>query len=223
MDRLVRGRPVLVPGHGGLAPPVRPRRGPGRGDGRAAGRRAAPTAQAYNVMGEDVVSQVGLRRADRGGDRPAGTLRTSTPRLLKARQAGRRFGQNLVYDCHAVHTTTKLRAELGLRPRYSLHAGLAQTWEWYCAKAWLERPSTSRWRTGCSPRSARDARHPRVLPRRRPAPTPDDPAPSRAVRHRGIGGHRSGGGRGIARDRHRLRLGVPASLLAKRHAAPWIR
>jgi nucleoside-diphosphate-sugar epimerase len=35
------------------------------------------------------------------------------------------------YDCHAVYTTTKIRAELGIRPRYSLAAGLAQTYEWY--------------------------------------------------------------------------------------------
>ena len=41
------------------------------------------------------------------------------------------FGQNLVYDCHAVYTTTKIRAELGIRPPYSLAAGLAQTYEWY--------------------------------------------------------------------------------------------
>jgi nucleoside-diphosphate-sugar epimerase len=41
------------------------------------------------------------------------------------------FGQNLVYDCHAVYTTTRVRAELGVRPRYSLAAGLAQTLQWY--------------------------------------------------------------------------------------------
>src|SRR5207237_10195654 len=41
------------------------------------------------------------------------------------------FGQNLVHDCHAVYTTTKIRAELGIRARYSLAAGLAQTYEWY--------------------------------------------------------------------------------------------
>ena len=40
------------------------------------------------------------------------------------------FGQNLVYDCHAVYTTTKIRAELGIRARYSQAAGLAQTYEW---------------------------------------------------------------------------------------------
>src|SRR5439155_18514556 len=41
------------------------------------------------------------------------------------------FGQNLVYDCHAVYTTTKVRRELGIHPRYTLAAGLAQTFEWY--------------------------------------------------------------------------------------------
>ena len=41
------------------------------------------------------------------------------------------FGQNLAYDCHAVYTTTKLRAQLGIRPRYTLASGLAQTFEWY--------------------------------------------------------------------------------------------
>ena len=41
------------------------------------------------------------------------------------------FGQNLVYDCHAVYTTTRIRAELGIRPRYTLASGLAQTFEWY--------------------------------------------------------------------------------------------
>jgi len=41
------------------------------------------------------------------------------------------FGQNLVYDCHAVYTTTRIRHELGIRPRYTLASGLAQTFEWY--------------------------------------------------------------------------------------------
>jgi nucleoside-diphosphate-sugar epimerase len=41
------------------------------------------------------------------------------------------FGQNLVYDCHAVYTTARVRAELGVSPRYTLAAGLAQTLEWY--------------------------------------------------------------------------------------------
>jgi dTDP-D-glucose 4,6-dehydratase len=50
------------------------------------------------------------------------------------------FGQNLVYECHAVHTTHKLRLELGVRPRYTLASGLAQTWKWYRAEGLLERP-----------------------------------------------------------------------------------
>ena len=41
------------------------------------------------------------------------------------------FGQNLVYDCHAVYTTTRLRRELGIRPRYTLASGLTQTFDWY--------------------------------------------------------------------------------------------
>ena len=30
-----------------------------------------------------------------------------------------------------MHTTTRVRGELGLRPRYTLGAGLAQTLSWY--------------------------------------------------------------------------------------------
>ena len=30
-----------------------------------------------------------------------------------------------------MYTTTKIRAQLGLRPRYTLASGLAQTFEWY--------------------------------------------------------------------------------------------
>ena len=61
--------------------------------------------------------------------------------LLKSfDKAGAVFGQNLVYDCHAVHTTTRLRQELGILPRYTLHAALAQTWEWYRREKLVERP-----------------------------------------------------------------------------------
>jgi nucleoside-diphosphate-sugar epimerase len=140
MDRIHRGRPVLVPGHGGwlrqfghvedLAEVMAAL----LGDRRAYG-------QAYNVMGEDVISQVGFVEliAEVIG-RPV-TLRHFDPALLKAfDKPGPVFGQNLVYECHAVHTTTKVRAELGLRPRYTLHAGLAQTWEWYRAQKGTERP-----------------------------------------------------------------------------------
>jgi nucleoside-diphosphate-sugar epimerase len=140
MDRISRGRPVLVPGPGGwlrqfghvedLAEVMATL----LGDPRAYGR-------AYNVMGEDVVSQVGFVEliAEVIG-RPV-TLRHFDAALLKSfDKPGPVFGQNLVYDCHAVHTTTKLRQELGLRPRYTLHAGLAQTWEWYRAQGSAERP-----------------------------------------------------------------------------------
>lgn len=41
------------------------------------------------------------------------------------------FGQNLVYDCHAVYTTSKVRAQLGIRPRFTLASGLAHTLECY--------------------------------------------------------------------------------------------
>jgi nucleoside-diphosphate-sugar epimerase len=139
MDRIGRGQPVLVPGHGGwlrqfghvedLAEVMAAL----LGDRRAYG-------QAYNVMGEDVISQVGFVEliAEVIG-RPV-TLRHFDPALLKSLdKPGPVFGQNLVYDCHAVHTTTKLRT-LGLRPRYTLHAGLAQTWQWFRAQGLAERP-----------------------------------------------------------------------------------
>jgi nucleoside-diphosphate-sugar epimerase len=131
MDRIARGRPVLVPGHGGWL----------RQFGHVEDLADVMVAclgnprtygQAYNVMGEDVVSQVGFVEliAEAMG-RPV-TFRHVDPALLKAQaKPGPVFGQNLVYDCHAVHTTTKLRTELGLRPRYTLHGGLAQTWQWY--------------------------------------------------------------------------------------------
>jgi nucleoside-diphosphate-sugar epimerase len=140
MDRIHRGRPVLVPGHGGwlrqfghvedLAEVMAALLGDPRSHGRA-----------YNVMGEEVVSLVGLVEliAEVMG-RPA-ALRHFDAALLKSfDKPGPVFGQNLLYECHAVHTTTRLRAELGLRPRYTLHAGLAQTWEWYRAQGLSERP-----------------------------------------------------------------------------------
>jgi nucleoside-diphosphate-sugar epimerase len=140
MDRISRGRPVLVPGLGGwlrqfghvedLAEVMAAL----LGDPRAYG-------QAYNVMGEDVISQVGFVEliAEVIG-RPV-TLRHFDPALLKSfDKPGPVFGQNLVYDCHAVHTTTKLRSALGLRPRYTLHGGLAHTWEWFRAQGLTARP-----------------------------------------------------------------------------------
>jgi nucleoside-diphosphate-sugar epimerase len=140
MDRIWRGRPVLVPGHGGwlrqfghvedLADAMALM----LGDPRAHG-------QAYNVMGEDVITQVGFVEliAEIMG-RPV-TLAHFDPALLKqVDKPGPVFGQNLVYECHAVHTTHKLRLELGVRPRYTLASGLAQTWKWYRAEGLVERP-----------------------------------------------------------------------------------
>jgi nucleoside-diphosphate-sugar epimerase len=125
-DRLVRGRPILVPGAGGwlrqfghvedladaMAAMV--------GDRRTFG-------QAYNVTGEEIVTQVGF--VELIADvikRPLTLVPCPTP----PGEPPPPFGQNLAYECHAVYTTTRVRA-LGLRPRYTLAGGLAQTFEWY--------------------------------------------------------------------------------------------
>lgn len=123
-DRLTRGRPVLVPGHGGwlrqfghvadLADAMAAM----LGDRRAFGR-------AYNVTGEEIVTQVGFVELIAEVVKQPLTL-VPAPADAKAP-----FGQNLVYDCHAVYTTTKIRADLGIRPVYTLASGLAQTFEWY--------------------------------------------------------------------------------------------
>jgi UDP-glucose 4-epimerase len=122
-DRLVRGRPVLVPGHGGWL------RQFGHVEDLADAIVAclgvpAAYGRAYNVTGEEVVTQVGF----------AEVIADVTRQRLEivhvpAKAVG--FGQNLVYDCHAVYTTDRIRAELGVRSRYTLAAGLAQTFEWY--------------------------------------------------------------------------------------------
>jgi nucleoside-diphosphate-sugar epimerase len=126
-DRLARGRPVLVPEHGGWL------RQFGHVEDLAdaiAAMLGAPAAagRAYNLTGEEVITQVGFVElvADVLG-RPLTLVPCPTP----AGGQPAPFGQNLVYDCHAVYTTTRVRAELGIRPRYTLAAGLAQTWEWY--------------------------------------------------------------------------------------------
>ena len=122
-DRLVRGRPVLVPGHGGWL------RQFGHVEDLADAIVAclgvpAAYGRAYNVSGEEVVTQVGF----------AEVIADVMKRRLEivhvpAKAVG--FGQNLVYDCHAVYTTDRIRAELGVRSRYTLAAGIAQTFEWY--------------------------------------------------------------------------------------------
>jgi nucleoside-diphosphate-sugar epimerase len=103
------------------------------GNERAYGR-------AYNVMGEDTVTQVGfVELIGQVMERPV-TLRHFDPAVLKSMdKPGPVFGQNVVYECHAVHTTSRLRLELGIRPRYTLVSGLAQTWQWYRAQGLHER------------------------------------------------------------------------------------
>jgi nucleoside-diphosphate-sugar epimerase len=126
-DRLVRGRPILIPGDGGwlrqfghvedLAEAM---------VGLLGDRRAF--GQAYNVTGEEIVSQVGFVELIADVVKRPLTL-VSCP--TTPGEAPAPFGQNLVYDCHAVYTVSKLRVELGIRPRHTLAAGLAQTFEWY--------------------------------------------------------------------------------------------
>src|SRR5438093_802286 len=126
-DRLVRNRPILVPGAGGWL------RQFGHVEDLADAMAAmlgvpASFGQAYNVTGEEAVTQVGF--VELIGEvlkRPVTFVHVETEHGDKPVA----FGQNLVYDCHAVYTTTKIRAELGIRARYSLAAGLAQTYEWY--------------------------------------------------------------------------------------------
>src|SRR3989441_4558068 len=125
-DRLLRGRPVLLPGDG------RWLRQFGHVEDLAdamvalLGRREA-FGQAYNVTGEETITQAGFVEliADvikRPLDLVPATAPTGAPAVP--------FGQNLAYDCHAVHTKAKVRA-LGVRPAYTLAAGLAQTYDWY--------------------------------------------------------------------------------------------
>jgi nucleoside-diphosphate-sugar epimerase len=126
-DRLVRGRPVLVPDGGGWL----------RQFGHVADLADAMAAmlgvpasfgRAYNVTGEEAISQVGFVEL------VADVMKRPLTLVFAPTPAGGKpvaFGQNLVYDCHAVYTTTRLRAELGVSPRYTLAAGLAQTLEWY--------------------------------------------------------------------------------------------
>jgi len=135
-DRLVRNRPILVPGAGGWL------RQFGHVEDLAdamAAMLGAPAAfgQAYNVSGEEAVTQVGfVELIGEVLERPVSFVHVETPAGGKPVA----FGQNLVYDCHAVYTTTKIRAELGIRPRYSLAAGLAQTYEWYMREGLDRRP-----------------------------------------------------------------------------------
>jgi nucleoside-diphosphate-sugar epimerase len=91
-------------------------------------------------MGEDTVSQVGFVELIAEAMKKPVRFRHFDSALLKSfDKPGPVFGQNLVYECHAVHTTAKLRQELGIRPRYTLASGLAHTWEWYQRAGSLDR------------------------------------------------------------------------------------
>ncbi|MBI2554620.1 MAG: NAD-dependent epimerase/dehydratase family protein [Candidatus Rokubacteria bacterium] len=139
-DRILRGRPVLVPGHGGWLRQL------GHVDDLADALAAMPgnpraVGQAYNVTGEDCVTQVGFVEQIAEVLERSVEFRHFDPALLKRFDTpGLVFGQNLVYECHAVYTTSKVRAELGIRPRYTLASGLRQTWEWYRKEGLDQRP-----------------------------------------------------------------------------------
>ena len=125
-DRLVRGRPILVPGAGGWLRQFGHVEDLADAIARLLGMPAA-FGQAYNVTGEETVTQVGFVEVIAEVIKRSPTLVACPPEAAKPFP----FGQNLVYDCHAVHTTTKVRQQLGIRPRYTLASGLAQTFEWY--------------------------------------------------------------------------------------------
>ena len=126
-DRLVRGRPILLPDGGGWL----------RQFGHVADLADAMAAmlgvpaafgRGYNVTGEEAITQVGFVELIAEVTKRPLTL------VLAPTAAGGKpvpFSQNLVYDCHAVYTTARVRTELGVSPRYTLATGLAQTFEWY--------------------------------------------------------------------------------------------
>jgi nucleoside-diphosphate-sugar epimerase len=139
-DRILSGRPVLVPGNGGWL------RQFGHVEDLADSFTAAlgnPKAfgRAYNVTGEEVITQVGFVELIAELLERQVELQHFDPAILKRfEKPGPVFGQNLVYDCHAVYTTSRLRAELGVRPRYTLASGLEQTFEWYLKEGLDRRP-----------------------------------------------------------------------------------
>ncbi len=127
-DRLVRGRPILVPGGGEWL------RQFGHVEDLADAMVAvlgvpAAFGQAYNVTGEEIVTQVGFVELIADVMKRPLTLVPAPPAREGDKPAP--FGQNLVYDCHAVYTSGKIRAELGIRPRFTLASGIAHTWDWY--------------------------------------------------------------------------------------------
>ena len=127
-DRLARGRPILVPGGGGWL------RQFGHvedlADAMAAILGVPETyGQAYNVTGEEIVTQVGF--VELIADVMKRPLTLVPAPVSSDGEKPAPFGQNLVYDCHAVYTSGKIRTALGVRPRHTLAGGLAHTLEWY--------------------------------------------------------------------------------------------
>jgi nucleoside-diphosphate-sugar epimerase len=83
------------------------------------------------IMGDEVTSQTGRVELIAGVMGRAVTLRYFDPALLASLdKPASVFGQNLLYECPAVHTAHKPRRDLGVRPRYTLPSGLAQTRAW---------------------------------------------------------------------------------------------
>ena len=126
-DRLVRGRPILVPDGGGWLRQFGHVEDLAEAMARMLGDPRAHD-QAYHVTGEEAITQAGFVELIAEVMKRPLTL-VPCPTSPGGKPAP--FGQNLLYDCHAVYTTTKIRRELGLTPRYTLASGLAQTLEWY--------------------------------------------------------------------------------------------
>ena len=125
-DRLLRGRPILVPdAAAGSASSATSRTSPTRWWPCSAFPPPSAGLQRQRRRGHHPGR---VRRADRGGHQAAAHARRRVP--CRGSEAAP-FGQNLAYACHAVYTTAKIRRELNIRPRYSLAGGLAQTFEWY--------------------------------------------------------------------------------------------
>jgi hypothetical protein len=88
-----------------------------------------------------VTSQTGRVELIAGVMGRAVTLRYFDPALLASfDKPASVSGQNLVYECHAVHTAHKLRLDLGTRHRSTVPSGSAQTWAWYRATGLRGRP-----------------------------------------------------------------------------------
>ena len=100
----------------------------------------AAFGRAYNVSGEEAITQVGFVELIAEVMKRPLTLRHFDPALLKA---GDKPGPSSARTSSTTATPctrpASVRAELGIRPRYTLAAGLPQTFEWYQGEG-LDRP-----------------------------------------------------------------------------------